>query len=82
MTQVSAALAGARRLGIDSAPLIYFIGKHPAFGSTVRAVIEQAERGEFLLVGRLRAPDASQLAVAQQAGCEAFLTNDSRLSRV
>lgn len=136
MTQVSAALAGVRRLAIDSAPLIYFIEKHPVFGPTVRAVIERAERGELLLVSsvltltevltlpfskgaeelaqsytdlligarylqlepigpaiaeqaarlralhRLRTPDAIQLAVAQQAGCDAFLTNDSQLSRV
>jgi predicted nucleic acid-binding protein len=31
---------------------------------------------------RLRTPDAIQLAVAQQAGCEAFLTNDRDLRRV
>lgn len=31
---------------------------------------------------RLKTPDAIQLAVAQEAGCEAFLTNDLGLRRV
>lgn len=31
---------------------------------------------------RLETPDAIQLAVAQEAGCEAFLTNDRQLRRV
>ena len=30
----------------------------------------------------MRLPDALQLAVALQEGCEAFLTNDPRLKRV
>src|SRR5690349_3527819 len=30
----------------------------------------------------LRTPDALQIAVALEAGCEAFLTNDNQLSRV
>jgi predicted nucleic acid-binding protein len=136
MTQVSAAFAGVRHLAIDSAPLIYFVERHPDFGPAVRAVIERAERGDLFLVSsvltltevltlpfdkgatelarsytdlllgarylrlepigpaiaekaarlralhRLRTPDAIQLAVALQAGCEAFLTNDSRLRKI
>jgi len=31
---------------------------------------------------RLKTPDALQIAVAHEAGCEAFLTNDDRLKRV
>ena len=31
---------------------------------------------------RLKTPDAIQLAVAQETGCEAFLTNDRELRRV
>ena len=30
----------------------------------------------------MRLPDALQIAVAIQEGCEAFLTNDRRLARV
>jgi predicted nucleic acid-binding protein len=43
-------------------------------------IAEQAARLRAL--HRLRTPDAIQLAVAQQAGCEAFLTNDRRLRRI
>jgi hypothetical protein len=56
MTQVTAALAGVRRLTIDSAPLVYFVERHPVFGPAVRAVIERAERGEILLVSSVLKP--------------------------
>ncbi len=42
-----------------------------------------AERAAGLRAAyRLRMPDALQLALALEAGCEAFLTNDSQLKRV
>jgi predicted nucleic acid-binding protein len=48
----------------------------PVTGSVaVRAATLRADYG-------LKLPDALHLAVAQEAGCEAFLTNDRALSRV
>ena len=43
-------LASIQRLGIDTAPLIYFVERHPLFSSVVRAFFERAERGELSLV--------------------------------
>jgi predicted nucleic acid-binding protein len=45
--------------------------------------IEVAEGAARLrALHRLKTPDALQIAVACQAGCEAFLTNDRTLRRV
>lgn len=45
--------------------------------------VESAERAAVLRARySLRTPDALQLAVAIEAGCEAFLTNDRQLQRV
>jgi predicted nucleic acid-binding protein len=45
--------------------------------------LESAERAARLrATHRLKTPDALQVAVASQAGCEAFLTNDRALRRV
>jgi predicted nucleic acid-binding protein len=136
VTKIQTALEEVRKLGIDSAPLIYFVERHAEFSPVVRTAIERAEAGELELVtstvtltevltlpfqqqadaiaetyraillgspytrifsvdpeiaelaARLRAnyriktPDAIQLAVSIQAGCEAFLTNDRNLRRV
>lgn len=129
-------LEGLQRLGTDTAPLIYFVERHPAYGSLVRVAFERAEAGEVELftstltltevlarplemqaeevakayktillesphlhvfdvdtriaerAAELRAryglktPDAIQISVAIQAGCEAFLTNDKNHKRV
>jgi predicted nucleic acid-binding protein len=136
VTALLAALAGVRRLAVDTAPFIYLVEGHPRFGPQVRSVVERAEKGDLVLVSsvltltevltlpfdkgatevagaykalllqtpylrlepigpkvaeraaqlrarhRLKTPDAIQLAVAQEAGCEAFLTNDRDLRRV
>jgi predicted nucleic acid-binding protein len=37
-------------LGLDSAPLIYLVERHPDFGPLVRQAIEQAEAGSLQLV--------------------------------
>lgn len=133
---MKAALQGVQLLAIDSAPLIYFIERHPQFGppmsevgtrldsGTLRAVAATLALTEVLtqplrlnradvaaayrrilerhpgvrlvdldpaiavrsaeLRARygLKTPDAVQLATAMVAGCDAFLTNDSDLSRV
>ncbi|HLZ10745.1 MAG TPA: PIN domain-containing protein [Chloroflexota bacterium] len=130
MTTIRDALAGVSRLGVDTAPVIYFIEGNPHFDDTVRSVFEhfgqanltditsvitlaevlvqtharqdkhlQDHYREILLRSNdfqtlpidpaaadraaewraryhLRLPDALQLAVALNAGCEAFLTND------
>jgi predicted nucleic acid-binding protein len=124
------------KLGVDTAPLIYLVERHPTFGPLVRALVERAESGGLELISstltltevlslplerndeatvsayrsillrspylhlrpidlevaemaarlralhRLKTPDALQVAVACQAGCEAFLTNDRTLRRV
>lgn len=136
MTALLEALAGVRRLAVDTAPFIYLIEGHPQFAPQVRSVIAKAEAGDLVLVSsvltltevltlppekgateiadayrtlllqtpylrlepigpqvaeraaqlrarhRLKTPDAIQLAVALEAGCEAFLTNDRELRRV
>jgi predicted nucleic acid-binding protein len=135
VTAVSDALRGATRFGIDSAPLIYLVERHPVHGPVVREIVARAVAGELELVTstltltevlthpirigaheiatayrdvllrsphlavipvdvrvaedaarlraihRIRTPDAIQLAAARVAGCNAFLTNDSALSR-
>ncbi|HEY0782654.1 MAG TPA: type II toxin-antitoxin system VapC family toxin [Thermoanaerobaculia bacterium] len=136
MTRVIEALAGVRKLAIDTSPLIYLAESHPAYGPSMRALIGHVEangvelvtstitltevltlplrHGAELIVQayrdilldsrylrlvstdvaaaeeaarlraryRLKTPDAIQLAVALQAGCDAFLTNDQDLGRV
>lgn len=47
---LAAALAGVRRLAVDTAPLIYLIEAHADFGPLVREVVERAERDELTLV--------------------------------
>jgi predicted nucleic acid-binding protein len=130
------ALAGVRRLFIDTAPLIYFIEQHPVYLDRVRAIMQQIDAGEIagvssvvtltevltlpvkaglhdiqqayravLLNSRsftlvpihaqtairaaelrarysLKTPDALQVSAAIDAGCDAFLTNDTGIKRV
>jgi predicted nucleic acid-binding protein len=130
------ALKGVRLLGIDTAPLIYFVERHTACLDLMREILKRIEADEFracssvvtltevltqplrasnqqltdeyrdlLLHGRnftlygintliaelaahlraryrLHTPDALQIAVALDAGCEAFLCNDAGLRRV
>ena len=40
-------------MGLDTAPLNYFIERHPAFAPRVRPLFEAVERGEFLMVTSL-----------------------------
>lgn len=136
MREIQSALEGVRKLGIDTAPLIYFVERHAQFSPVVRTVIERAEAGDLELISstltltealtlpfqqqadaiaetyraillgssytrifavdaeiaelaarlrakyRIKTPDAIQIAVSIQAGCEAFLTNDRNLKRV
>jgi len=130
------ALAGVARLGLDTAPIIYFIETHPRYNPIMAAVFQRIALGSITGVTStvslsevlvqpllrsviplanayrdlllhssnldtlpidaiaaesaagfrarygLRTPDALQIAVAVNAGCEAFLTNDMQLKRV
>jgi predicted nucleic acid-binding protein len=130
------ALAGVARLGLDTAPIIYFIEAHPRYDAIVEQVfgliasgsltgvtstitltevlVQPFMRGDTRLQQEyrdlllhsdhfevapidagtaeraadlrarygLRTPDALQLASALGSGCEAFLTDDSKLQRV
>ncbi|MGH9764292.1 MAG: type II toxin-antitoxin system VapC family toxin [Blastocatellia bacterium] len=136
MTSVENALLGVDKLAFDTAPLIYFVERHPNYLGLMKDILERVDRGEpcafssvitlvevltrpkqtgdtaiedqyrdILLHGKnftlltidaataeaaaglrarfgIRTPDALQIAAAIQAGCEAFLTNDSALERV
>ncbi len=130
------ALAGVARLGVDTAPIIYFIEVHPRYEVIVEQIFGliasgsligvtstisltevlvqpfvrgdtrlQQEYRDLLLQSNhfevapidaataeraaelrarygLRTPDALQIASALDSGCEAFLTNNSKLQRV
>lgn len=132
--KIAAVLKTTRRVFLDTAPIIYFVEKHPHYFQIVRPVFESIDAGKLkpvtspitlaeclvhpyrmghldvvkafstLLIkqmhfvqvdeiiasraAELRArhnlglPDAFQFAVALNAGCDAFLTNDSALKRV
>ncbi len=130
------ALSGVTKLGVDTAPLIYYIEQHPRYAPVVsptfelisrgrvtgvttvvtlvevltlplqkgnqrlaesyKAVLESSDNLAMMPIDQpiaeraaelrahygLRTPDALQVAAAVLAGCEAFLTNDKRLSLV
>jgi predicted nucleic acid-binding protein len=130
------ALVGVARLGIDTAPIIYFIEAHHRYEAIVTPIFKlvadgrligitsaitltevlvqpfmsanvrlQQEYRDILLYSPnfevvpidldvaeraadlrarygLRTPDALQIAAALSSGCEAFVTNDSKLQRV
>jgi predicted nucleic acid-binding protein len=136
MIKLDDTLTGVSNLGLDTAPVIYFVEAHPRYDALVNAVFERisvgalagwtsvvtlsevlvqpilkananlqqqyqelllrsnnfhtisinatiAERAAHLRARyRLRTPDALQIAVALDAGCEAFLCNDTGLRRV
>ncbi len=130
------ALRGIVQLGFDTAPLIYFIEKHPDYfpqmlfimryvdaglisgvGATLaltEVLVQPLRAGDTLLAQRyeavlmnssgfrldplttpiariaadlrarynLKTPDAIHIATAMDAGCDAFLTNDTGFKRV
>lgn len=45
MRKVDDALSGVTRLGIDTAPIIYFVERNPLFVDTVRAVFDRVDAG-------------------------------------
>jgi predicted nucleic acid-binding protein len=134
--KIDDALSGVIRLGLDTAPVIYFIEANPRYDALVTEIFQRVSRGtltcatsvitlsevlvqpirqqnlplqqeyrELLLASRnlrtyevsaavaeyaavlrvryrLRTPDALQVATAIDAGCEAFLCNDTNLRRI
>lgn len=130
------ALAGVARLGLDTAPIIYYIEAHPRYEALVEHIFDLIARGSVTGVTSaitltevlvqpflhnntqlqqeyrdlllhsdhfevtsidmniaeraadlrarygLRTPDALQIAAALLSGCQAFLTNDTKLGRV
>jgi predicted nucleic acid-binding protein len=136
MNTIEVAIQNVLRLGLDTAPIIYFIEEHPVYLPYISPIFAAISRAELAGVTStitvaevliqslrhdtpdlyqeyldlflhsdnfevhvidvavaqaaadlrvrysLRLPDALQLAVALQAGCTAFLTNDRQLRRV
>ena len=136
MTKLNDALVGVSRLGLDTAPIIYFVEAHPRYDAVVVEVFRRIRARHLLAVTSLislaevlvlpmlrgnvrlqaeyerllttssqlrmrvirrpaarraatlraryglKLPDALQIAVAIDAGCDAFLTNDRALQRV
>ena len=134
--KIDFALQGIDRIGLDTAPVIYFVEANPKYDLLVTDIFQRIASGVLdavtsvltvtevlahpyktadhglaqqyrnLLLHRnnlstldigpqaadeaaklraqfgLRTPDALQIAVAITKGCQAFLTNDTRLSRV
>jgi len=88
MIKLDDALAGVKNLGLDTAPVIYFVEKHPRYDALVTEIFrridaETAKRAATLRAKyNLRTPDALQVATALEFDCQAFLTNDIALKRV
>ncbi len=92
------ALQGVTRLGFDAEAYPAYdalvaevfrriaAGRFAAITSVIQTFVisvAAAERAAALRARyHLRLPDALQIAVALEAGCEAFLTNDRALKRV
>ncbi|NJP05580.1 MAG: PIN domain-containing protein [Chloroflexaceae bacterium] len=48
MITITDALTGVSRLGVDTAPLIYFIERHPDYVERVREVLRFIDRGSII----------------------------------
>jgi predicted nucleic acid-binding protein len=67
-------------IGLDTAPIIYFIILNQEHLTTFPVSAAIAERAAQLRASyHLRTPDAIQIATAIQEGATVFLTNDGRL---
>jgi predicted nucleic acid-binding protein len=134
--KLDAALSGVTSLGLDTAPIIYFMEANPKYDDRVTEIFQRIDVGviesvtsvitllEVLVLPlrsgntalqlkytdlllhslhvethaitaavvqraadlraryNLRTPDALQVAVVLEAGCQAFLTNDIALKRI
>jgi predicted nucleic acid-binding protein len=134
--KLDAALSGVTSLGLDTAPIIYFMEANPKYDDLVTEIFQRIDAGviegvtsvitllEVLVMPlrsgdatlqlkytdlllhslhletheitakvvqraadlraryNLRTPDALQVAVVIEAGCQAFLTNDIALKRI
>ena len=137
MTKLDDALQGVSRLGVDTAPVIYFMEANPQYDALVTEIFQRIANGnpeayspvitlvevlvqplrandqqlvqdhkDLLLHANhfttvalspaiaasaadfraryhsLRTPDALQIAAAMENGCQALLTNDTKLKQV
>ncbi len=48
MSKVDEVLVGVTSLGFDTAPLIYFVERHPAYVDIVREFVQRVDRGAVL----------------------------------
>jgi predicted nucleic acid-binding protein len=48
VTRLTTLLAGVSRLGLDTAPIIYYVEAHPRYDQVVSAVFEQLAQGHIL----------------------------------
>lgn len=48
MTRLDDALVGVQRLGLDTAPFIYFVERNPAYVNLVREVVRRVSTGALL----------------------------------
>lgn len=85
---MEAAIRDVHTLAIDSAPLIYFVERHPVFGPPIRSVgttPRSPPRTVISWSAILRSASSNSTPMwpsAPHAGAQAFLTNDADLSRV
>jgi predicted nucleic acid-binding protein len=47
LSSIAEALDGVTALGVDTAPLIYFIEQHPVYAGRLRMIIERFEAGQL-----------------------------------
>ncbi len=45
--KLDAALSGVSRMAFDTAPIIYFVEKHPRYDVLVTSIFERVARGEI-----------------------------------
>ena len=79
---IAEAVQSVTRLFLDTAPVIYLIvhGHNTVFTLIDHRSAQRA--AELRARYNLTLPDALQMAVALESGCDAFLTNDSGFKRV
>jgi hypothetical protein len=47
LTPIAVALDGVTALGVDTAPLIYFVEQHPVYAPRVRVIFERIATGQI-----------------------------------
>ena len=80
MSSIDDALAGVTALGFDTAPLIYFVERHPSYVDIVREIIRRVDTGTILgyssmvtLTEVLTQPKQKGNATLEQEYCDLLL---------